>query len=131
MRIPRETFAPYADRVTWVPTVARLAIPEIMARHEVLIFPSYFEGSALSLLEGMASGLGVIQTRAAGNGATPQTGIMLDEPDTDALYAAMMTAIEDRDRLDGWRAHAQAEAQRYSFARYREGVAAVLADLGI
>lgn len=131
LRIPRETFAPYADRVTWVPTVPRLAIPAIMARHEVLVFPSYFEGSALSLLEGMASGLGVIQTRAAGNGATADTGIVLDEPGTDALTAAMQAVIDDRTRLECWRSNAQAEARRYSFARYREGVASVLAEMGI
>jgi glycosyltransferase involved in cell wall biosynthesis len=129
LRIPRETFARYADRVTWVPTVARRAIPAIMAQHDVLVFPSYFEGSALSLIEGLASGLGVIQTRAAGNGATAATGIVLDEPDTEALAAAMQVAIDDRDRLDGWRAQAQAEAQRYSFAHYRAGIAAQLAEM--
>lgn len=131
MRVPREAFAPYADRVTWVPTVPRLAIPGIMAQHDVLVFPSYFEGSALSLLEGLASGLGVIQTRAAGNGATPATGIVLDEPDTDALVAAMQVAIDDRARLDGWRAAAQDEARKYSFAQYRQNIAALLEEMGI
>ena len=131
LRIPRETFARHADRVTYVPTVARLAIPAIMAAHDVLVFPSYFEGSALSVLEGLASGLGVIQTRAAGNGATPATGIVLEEPDTDALAAAMQLAIDDRDRMESWRANAQTEARRYSFANYRQGVAAQLAAMGI
>jgi len=83
------------------------------------------------VLEGLASGLGVIQTRAAGNGATPATGIVLEEPDTDALAAAMQLAIDDRDRMESWRANAQTEARRYSFANYRQGVAAQLAAMGI
>ena len=129
LRIPRSTFARFADRVTYVPTVPRAEIPAIMAAHHVLVFPSYFEGSALSLIEALASGMGVIQTRAAGNGATAQTGMMVDSPDSETLYAALMAAIEDRSRIDQWRANAQAEAQRYSFAAYRENIAALLQAL--
>ncbi len=131
LRIPGKIFAEYADRVNYRRTVARSEIPAIMAQHHVLIFPSYFEGSALSLLEGLASGLALIQTDEAGNGVTPETGILLDRNDSDTVYAAMMAAIEDRDRLDGWRAQAQAEAARYSFAIYRENIASLLDDLAI
>jgi len=60
---------------------------------------------------------------------TPQTGILLDRLDSDAVHAAMMTAIEDRDRLNGWRAAAQAEARNYSFARYRQNIGAFLTRL--
>ena len=129
MRVPPRTFASYADRVTYIPTVARSAIPAIMAEHHVLVFPSYFEGSALSLLEALASGMGVIQTRAAGNGATPATGVMLEEPSTDGLYAAMMMAIDNRPVVDSWRAAAQTEAKNYTFARYRANIDALLRDV--
>ncbi len=129
LRIPRRTFARYADRVTYVPTVPRAEIPAIMAAHHMLVFPSYFEGSALSLIEALASGMGVIQTRAAGNGATPQTGEVLEQPDTETLYAALMAAIEDRPRINQWRGAAQAEAARYAFSAYRANVAALLAEL--
>lgn len=131
MRIPAATFAPYADRVRWTPTVPRAEIPAIMADHDVLVFPSYFEGSALSLIEALASGMGVIQTRAAGNGATEATGLVLAEPSTDGLYDALMAAIDDRSRVDAWRAAAQAEAQRYTFAAYSAGIASLLAELGL
>ena len=126
LRVPRATFSRYADRVAYVPTVPRSEIPAIMAAHHVLVFPSYFEGSALSLIEALASGMGVIQTRAAGNGATVETGMMLDSPNTETLYAALMAAIDDRSRIDLWRVNAQAEAKRYSFAAYRENIATLL-----
>ena len=131
MRVPRAVFARYADRVTYLPHVARADIPAIMARHHVLVFPSYFEGSALSLLEALAAGLAIIQTPAAGNGVTPATGLMLARPDTELLQAALLDAISDRARLQSWRIAAQTEARRYSFARYRENIATLLSGLGI
>ncbi|MBK6800165.1 MAG: glycosyltransferase family 4 protein [Novosphingobium sp.] len=129
LRIPQEVFARHADRVKYLPTVPRAAIPAIMADHHVLVFPSYFEGSALSLLEALASGMAIIQTRASGNGVTPNTGILLEQPDTDALHQAMLYAVANRDRVDAWRSAAQSEAKRYSFACYRENVGALLDEL--
>lgn len=129
--IPRKAFAPHADRVTYLPTVARADMPAIMARHHLLVFPSYFEGSALSLLEALASGLAIIQTPNSGQGVTPETGLLLERPDTDLLHAALLDALSDRDRLLAWRRAAQVEARGYSFARYRDNIAALLADLGI
>lgn len=131
LRIPRSVFARYAERVTHIPQVPRAAMPAIMAAHHVLVFPSYFEGSALSLLEALASGLAVIQTRASGNGATAETGVVLDRPDTDTLREAILAAITNPAQIDTWRAAAQIEAQGYSFARYRDGIAALLGDLRI
>ncbi|QQN72993.1 glycosyltransferase family 4 protein [Croceicoccus sp. YJ47] len=129
MDIPTSVFARYADRVTYRSTVPRSHIPQIMAEHHALLFPSYFEGSALSLIEGLASGLALIQTPQSGNGATPDTGIMLDRPDTDLLVEAMLSVIEDRDRLDTMRRNAVGESRKYSFENYRRNIAALLDDL--
>jgi glycosyltransferase involved in cell wall biosynthesis len=126
LAIPREVFARFEDRVTYMRTVPRADIPGIMARHHVLVYPSYFEGSALSLIEGLASGLALIQTPQAGNGVTADTGILLDRPDTDLTLAAMRALIDDRDRLDHYRASAPAEAAHYTFARYRENIERLL-----
>ena len=131
LRIPQAVFSRYADRVTYVPTVARSDIPAIMADHHCLIFPSYFEGSALSLLEGLASGLAIIQTPMSGMGVTPRTGIMLEKPDTAALHHAIERVTEQREQLDSWRAAAQAEAAAYSFSNYRARIASLLDDLAI
>lgn len=131
LMVPRAVFARYADRIDYLPTVARGDIPAVMARHHVLVFPSYFEGSALSLLEALASGLAIVQTRAAGQGGTSATGIVLDHPDTDALHAALMVPILDRERLDSWRTSARQEAEKYTFARYRDNIAALVDELAI
>jgi glycosyltransferase involved in cell wall biosynthesis len=131
MKIPPKAFAPYADRVTYIPTVPRAEVPRIMADHHVFLLPSYFEGAGITLYEALASGCALIQSDRCAEAVTPQTGIMLDEVSTDAVHAAMMTAIEDRDRLDGWRAAAPAEALNYTFARYRDNIAKLLAEMGI
>lgn len=131
MRIPRRIFARFADRVTWIPTVPRAEIPAITAAHDVLLLPSYFEGAGIVLYEALAAGCGLIQTRHCAPAVTADTGIMLETIDTDCLHAAMMAAVEDRNRLDHWRSHAQAEAANYTFDRYRENIAALLADMQV
>jgi len=129
MHVPAATFAPYQDRVTYIPGVPRAEIPGIMAKHHVLVFPSYFEGSALSLLEALASGLAIIQTPMSGQGVTPQTGLVVPRPDTDALHDAMLSVLDNRLRLQTWRAAAQVEARNYAFAVYRQNIAGLLGDL--
>ncbi len=131
LRVPRAVFARHAARVNYLPQVARADIPAIMARHHVLVFPSYFEGSALSLLEALAAGLAIVQTPAAGNGVTPATGLLLARPDSDLLHDALRDAIGDRARLQQWRVAAQAEARRYGFAHYRENIATLLTSMGL
>jgi glycosyltransferase involved in cell wall biosynthesis len=131
LKVPAKAFAPYADRVTYIPTVARADVPSMMAAHDVFLFPSYFEGAGITLYEALASGCGLIQSRNAALAATPETGIMLDRVDTETLLAAMVEAISDRDRVEGWRAAAQAEARNYSFAIYRRNISDLLDQLGI
>ena len=122
LRIPRAVFARHAGRVTWLPGMSRAATSRrSWRRHHLLVFPSYFEGSALSLLEALAAGLAIVQTPAAGNGVTADTGLLIARPDSDLLHAALLDAIGDRARLQQWRSGgAGRSAQRYSFERYRD-----------
>ena len=129
LKIPAKAFAPYAGRVTYLPTVARADVPAIMAAHDVLLLPSYFEGAGIVLYEALAAGCALIQSDRCALAVTQETGIMLDRPDTNELVAAMTIAIDDRARLDGWRAAAQSEARNYSFANYRDNIGNLLKEL--
>lgn len=131
LQVPPAIFARYADRVNYQRTVPRADIPALMAASDILLFPSYFEGSALSLIEGLASGLAIIQSPNAGCGVTPETGLLLKEQSVDELHAAIMYAVENRDTVDSWRAHAQAEAARYSFQNYRENIRQLITGLSV
>lgn len=124
--VPRAVFSRYSERVSYQPTVPRADVPSIMRNADVLIFPSYFEGSALVLLEAMASGLALIQSKNAGVAVTPETGIMLPELTEDALSSAVMQVISDREMLSSFKASAQREAQKYTFARYRSSIESLL-----
>ncbi len=130
LRIPRDTFARYADRVTYLPTVARADVPAIMAAHHVMLLPSYFEGAGITLYEGLAAGCALIQSDRCAPAASATTGITMGRPSTRAVLAAMLSYIEDRPRLDQSRAAAQAEAQAFNFAHYRDNIAALLAEMG-
>ncbi len=129
LKVPPRMFAPYADRVTWVPSVARADVPAIMARHDVLVLPSYFEGAGIVLYEALAAGCALIQSDRCALAVTAETGIMLERVDTDAVEAAMRAAIADRDRLAAWRRAAQDEARNYTFARYRKNIAELLDEV--
>ena len=129
--VPAKVFGRFADRITYIPTVSRSAVPQIMADHHVFMLPSYFEGAGITLYEALASGCALIQSRNCAEAVTPQTGIMLDQIDTDHVHAAMMQAIENRDQLDSWRAAAQGEAANYTFAKYRENIAALLNEMAL
>lgn len=127
--IPRETFARYAEMVEYVPTVPRREVPRLMQDHHVFLLPTYHEGGGIVLNEALAAGMALIQSRNATIAVTPKTGVLLDEISSDALHAAMMTAIEERAKLNSWRAAAQARARQFSFARYRDNIAALLDSL--
>lgn len=131
LKIPPKVFAPYADRVTYRRTVPRSEVPAIMASHDVLLLPSYFEGAGIVLYEALAAGCALIQSNRCADAVTAETGLLLPELSTDALLDAMITAIEDRSRLTGWRAAAQQAARDYTFARYRDNIAALLGDARI
>lgn len=131
MKIPAKAFAPYADRVTYVPTVARADVPQIMAEHHVFLLPSYFEGAGITLYEALAAGSALIQSDRCTPAVTPETGILLPEVSTEAVYEAMMAAIEDRARLNAWRAQAQERAREFTFARYRSNIAGLLDEMRI
>ena len=123
--------APYRDRVTFTGPVPRAQVPAIMAQHHAFVFPSYNEGSAVVLLEAMASGLAIIQTKAAGLGASAQSGVVLDRPDTQAVASAMRALIDDKETLQEMRRAAKTEAARCDFAAYRATIEQVLQDMGI
>jgi len=128
--VPASVWARYRDRVSHVPTVPRAAVPQIMAEHDVLLFPSYFEGAGIVLYEALASGLALIQSDRAALAVTPDTGVLLARPDSELLVEAMRRPIEDRDLLDHWRGQAQAEAAKYRFSGYRDRIAGLLDRLG-
>ena len=89
--------------VEFTGAVERERVRAILAEASIFCLPSYWEGSPLSVLEGMASGAAIIATRV---GDVPEmiegAGILIDPGDVDALAEAidrLVRAPGERDRL--------------------------------
>lgn len=129
--VPDAMLGKYADRVEFLGNVSRQEMPAIMARHDALVLPSYFEGSAIVLLEAMAAGLATISTPQAGAGPSAMSGIRVARPDTELVAGAMKQLAQDRERLFAMRKAARAEASAYDHSAYCCNIAAMLGDMGI
>jgi len=112
--------------------VPNTELATIMSETEVFVFPSYFEGFALVLLEAKASGLPVITTTATAGPdiTTPgEDGWIVDPGNLDALIEAMRFCLENRDRIAKMGANARRTAERFSWDAYGDRWVTILQDL--
>jgi glycosyltransferase involved in cell wall biosynthesis len=110
--------------VKWYPPCSAEALRERYRGADVFVFPSYFEGLSLVLLEALACGLPTIASTASGmadlfSGAE---GFLLDPGDLDALVSALRWAEANRDQLDKMGAAARRRAELCSWDSYRTRV---------
>lgn len=131
LQVPPSVFSKYADRVVYQPTVARADVPKLLAEADVLLFPSYFEGAGIVLYEALAAGTALIQSRNAAEAVTPNSGVLLPNLSEPDLYDAVMSAIDDRQRVSEWRINAHREAKQYAFSNYRAAVYDLVKELGV
>jgi alpha-maltose-1-phosphate synthase len=106
------------QRHNWLGVHPYDRVLEIMAQHDVLIFPSLFEGFGLVILEAMAQGVPVITTP---NGGAPEAiddgrdGFIVPIRDVDALAERVMRLARDRDRLSAMSVAALKKAETMSW----------------
>lgn len=95
---------------------------EQMREHDVLLFPSLFEGFGLVVTEAMSQGMVVISTDRTGlpDISNDDCAICVPAADADAIQAAidMLLSAPDKVRLLG--TEALARAASYTWADYRE-----------
>jgi glycosyltransferase involved in cell wall biosynthesis len=86
--------------VTLIPQCSPQALRNRYRAADAFVFPSWFEGLSLVLLEAMACGLPVIASRSSGGGdvVTPACGRLIEAGDTDALVATLQWFAEHRDQ---------------------------------
>jgi len=110
--------------VTWT---GPLGAEQLRARYQaadVFVFPSFFEGYGLVMLEAMACGLPVIATDAtAGPDVLDEnTGRTLPAGDVEALAEALRWFSARRDRLSDMSAAARQRAEACTWEQYRASV---------
>ncbi|MVN22221.1 glycosyltransferase family 4 protein [Mucilaginibacter arboris] len=83
----------------WIPSLAHEQILKLMQEHDVLVFPSLFEGFGLVITEAMSQGTPVITTyRTAGPDLIKhgENGWLIEAGSTNALQAAIEELIDKR-----------------------------------
>lgn len=127
LAMPRATFARYAGRVRHVAQIPRTHVPAYFAAADLFVFPSLFEGSAVVLAEALGSGLPVVQTRAAGTGATDGiSGRVLEAPDAEGLAEVIAGAARAPETVQSWQAAAWRQGRTRRWADFRAGIREVL-----
>jgi glycosyltransferase involved in cell wall biosynthesis len=96
------------------------------------VFPSWYEGFGLPLLEAMACGAPVI---ASNRGSLPEiagpAGTIVDAEDHDAIARALASLLTDADRRAAMRTRSLARAAEFSWERTAQRMADVYADLAM
>ncbi|HUJ40898.1 MAG TPA: glycosyltransferase [Candidatus Acidoferrales bacterium] len=129
----RADFTP-ADReaVEVLPNVSREELPGLLARDQIFVLPSHFEGMPLTLLEAMAAGLPCVTTDTCGmrdlvtqgdNGALVPTG------SADALAAAVSRLLDSPAQRKRMGTAARETARRTSWDTAAEAWESLLAGV--
>lgn len=115
--------------VSWSPPCGSEALREKYRSADVFVFPSYFEGFGLVLLEAMACGLPAIasEATAAPDVMTPDCGRVVPTGDAEALIESLRWFNQHRDRLPAQRHAARRQAERCTWNEYRRCVSVAVA----
>ena len=109
-------------------------MPDIYRLADVLVAPSFYDGFGLTVLEAMASGLGVICSRNTGASDLVnhgETGFLVDPNSVDDLYASMQYFLDNPDKLSGMKTKARLQAKNYSWERYDKSIANVIDSINL
>jgi starch synthase len=117
--------------VAHVPACSSEALRDHYRRADVFVFPSFFEGFALVLLEAMACGLPAIASAATGGAdvLTEASGRVFPVGNLDALVEALRWFDQNRSRLPAMSRAARQQAELCTWGRYRRTVTKATAGL--
>lgn len=116
---------PLRDRLLaphrWIKSLPHAAVLDQMKQHDVLVFPSLFEGFGLVILEAMACGVPIITTPHT---AAPDlfedgyAGFIVPVRDSQAIAVALQRLIDEPERLDEMKRNALRTAEDWTWERY-------------
>jgi starch synthase len=115
----------------WIESLPRERILEEMRGHDVLVFPSLFEGFGLVVTEALSQGIPVITTsHTCGPDVLTEgeDGFIVPIRDPQAIAEKLEVLHRDRERLAAMSEAASSKAQTLTWESYRRGVVAVVRE---
>jgi len=106
----------------WIPSLSHERVLLEMRQHDVLIFPSLFEGFGLAITEAMSQGTTVITTtHTAGPDIIDDgvDGFIVPIRSAEAIAEKLELLARDRERLKGMKISAREKAQIHPWENYR------------
>jgi glycosyltransferase involved in cell wall biosynthesis len=102
---------------------------EAMSEHDVLIFPSLFEGFGMVITEAMSQGMVVIATdhTALPNIADESTGILVPVRDSSAIEYALNDLINNPEKVEKIGRASMRLAQSYQWCDYETKIVKAVA----
>lgn len=116
----------------WIESLPHSQILNTMAEHDVLVFPSLFEGFGLVLTEALSQGLPIITTAhtAAPDLITDgKEGFIVPIRDSQAIAEKLERLHTNRDELEAMRLAAMNIARFHTWQRYKENMTSALEGL--
>jgi len=110
-------------RHRWIPTLPHAQVLREMAEHDLLLFPSLFEGFGLVILESMAQGLPVLTTpQTAGPDLITdgQDGFIVPMRSATAIAQKLDLLVRDRSLLSSLKMAARASAAQRTWTSYQQ-----------
>ncbi len=109
-------------RHRWIPTLPHQGVLREMAEHDLLLFPSLFEGFGLVILESMAQGLPVLTTpQTAGPDLITDSvdGFIVPMRSATAIAQKLDLLVRDRPLLSAMKIAARSSASRRTWTSYQ------------
>jgi glycosyltransferase involved in cell wall biosynthesis len=121
---------PYRDEVEWLGRVGHGEVAQAMARADVFVFPSLFEGSAVVTYEALACGLPSIVSGAAGSVVRDGLdGRVIEAGQVEPLAEAMIGLGTDAGLRACMSESARERAMEFTWERYQAATLEALDDL--
>lgn len=118
-------------RHRWIESLPREKILAEMRAHDVLVFPSLFEGFGLVVTEALSQGIPVITTpHTCGPDVLTdgEDGFIVPIRDAQAIAEKLELLHRDRERLAAMSEAASKKAKSLTWERYRQGVVEVVRE---
>ena len=114
----------------WRPPCAPSELRQRYLSSDVFVFPSYFEGFGLVLLEAMACGLPAIASDASAGPdiITDQCGRLMPCGNIEALVEILRWFGKNRQQLPAMSRSARSQAERFTWENYRRSVSVAVAS---